>query len=75
MQRLFTAKLPKCQTQRQFGPQKSTWNSGDKRKYLLLNKVLEVNAQFMQETVLWLRSAYMVFKDKTAYRKLTVVMS
>ncbi|XP_048037434.1 E3 SUMO-protein ligase KIAA1586-like [Megalobrama amblycephala] len=46
-----------------------------KEKDVLPNKVLEVNANLMQETATSFRSAYMVAKEKMAYRKLPAVMS
>lgn len=47
-----------------------------REKDLLPNKVLEANAHIMQETIMsTFRSAYMVAKEKMAYRKLPAVMS
>ncbi|CAL9690722.1 unnamed protein product [Knipowitschia caucasica] len=46
-----------------------------REKDVLPNKVLEVNAHLMQETATSFRSAYMVAKEKMAYRKLPAVMS
>uniref|UniRef100_A0A8C6WVY2 HAT C-terminal dimerisation domain-containing protein n=1 Tax=Neogobius melanostomus TaxID=47308 RepID=A0A8C6WVY2_9GOBI len=45
-----------------------------KEKDVLPNKVLEVNAHLMQETATSFRSAYMVAKEKMAYRKLPAVI-
>ena len=46
-----------------------------REKDVLPNKVLEVNAHLMQETATSFRSAYMVAKEKMAYRKLPAVLS
>lgn len=45
-----------------------------KKKEILPNKVLEINSKLMEETATSFRSAYMVAKERLAYKKLPPLM-